>query len=175
MGSFQKGTKMESNEERKYKYYPKKRFYLRMEQLKESIKPGKMTVDIERELKLYSPKKNPLESVRLPPLAAIGPAVMGRLPDEGYADCTEWLSSPVPGFRTQPKLDPTRTIACSEKNSLIYRQDCGLIPKYAGYVPGERFRYGRTYGHLTNNSKEICSIGSKTWGGAVSINIGNGS
>ena len=99
------------------------------EQLKESIKPGKMTVDIERELKLYSPKKNPLESVRLPPLAAIGPAVMGRLPDEGYADCTEWLSSPVPGFRTQPKLDPTRTIACSEKNSLIYRQDCGLIPK----------------------------------------------
>ena len=88
-----------------------------------------MTVDIERELKLYSPKKNPLESVRLPPLAAIGPAVMGRLPDEGYADCTEWLSSPVPGFRTQPKLDPTRTIACSEKNSLIYRQDCGLIPK----------------------------------------------
>ena len=28
--SFQKGTKMESNEERKYKYYPKKRFYLRM-------------------------------------------------------------------------------------------------------------------------------------------------
>jgi len=134
-----------------------------------------MTVDIERELKLYSPKKNPLESVRLPPLAAIGPAVMGRLPDEGYADCTEWLSSPVPGFRTQPKLDPTRTIACSEKNSLIYRQDCGLIPKYAGYVPGERFRYGRTYGHLTNNSKEIGSIGSKTWGGAVSINIGNGS
>merc|ERR1719421_1682717 len=93
-----------------------------IEQLKESIKPGKMTVDIERELKLYSPKKNPLESVRLPPLAAIGPAVMGRLPDEGYADCTEWLSSPVPGFRTQPKLDPTRTIACSEKNSLIYRQ-----------------------------------------------------
>ena len=131
----------------------------------------------------------PLESVKLPPLAAIGPAVMGRLPDEGYADSTKWLSSPVPGMRTQAAFDPTRTIACAQKNSLIYRQNSGLIPKvsqyyihvliriiqYDGYVPGSRFRYGRTYGHLTYNAKEIGAIGSKTWGGAVSINIGNGS
>ena len=42
-------------------------------------------------------------------------------------------------------------------------------------MPGVRFRYGKTYGHLTHNAKEIGHIGSKTWGGAVSINIGNGS
>ena len=34
------------------------------------------------DFQLYSPESKPLDSVRLPPLAAIGPAVMGRLPDK---------------------------------------------------------------------------------------------
>ena len=62
-------------------------------------------------------------------MAAIGPAVMGRLPDKDYHSSTKWLSSPVPGQRTQPDLDPYRLLACREKNSLIYTKNSGLIPK----------------------------------------------
>jgi len=65
----------------------------------------------------------------LPPLAAIGPAVSGRLPDEGYTEKTFWLSSPIPGFRTQQELDPNRKRGLKDKNSLIYRKNSGLIPK----------------------------------------------
>ena len=69
------------------------------------------------------------ECVKLPPLAAIGPAVSGRLPDEGYTEKTFWLSSPIPGFRTQQELDPNRKRGLKDKNSLIYRKNSGLIPK----------------------------------------------
>jgi hypothetical protein len=169
---------MEQNHKNR-KYLPKKKFYLTIEQLKQLDELKKqrtevLTVDVERELKLYSPESTPLDSVRLPPLAAIGPAVMGRLPDEDYPACTKWLSSPVPGCRTQPGLDPYRALACRDKNSLIYTKHSGLIPKYDGYVPGSRFRYGGRYGYLTYNAKEIDAPASKTWGGNTSINIGSG-
>ena len=67
---------MEQGREKR-KYLPKKKFYLTIEQLKQLDELKKqrseiMTVDVERELKLYSPEASPLDSVRLPPLAAIG-------------------------------------------------------------------------------------------------------
>jgi hypothetical protein len=72
-----------------YKYLPKQKFYLNIDQLKDrnSNEENKSLnlVEFERKMGLYVPNKEHLdEYVKLPPLAAIGPAVSGRLPDEGY-------------------------------------------------------------------------------------------
>ncbi|KAM5191811.1 ciliary microtubule inner protein 2B [Mantella aurantiaca] len=34
----------------------------------------------------------------------------------------------------------------------IYLEELGLLPRYTGYVPGYKFQYGHTYGHLTQNA-----------------------
>ncbi|KAM4707470.1 ciliary microtubule inner protein 2B [Discoglossus pictus] len=34
----------------------------------------------------------------------------------------------------------------------IYLESLGLLPRYTGYVPGYKFQYGHTYGHLTHNA-----------------------
>ncbi|KAM9331475.1 ciliary microtubule inner protein 2B [Gastrophryne carolinensis] len=34
----------------------------------------------------------------------------------------------------------------------IYLEQLGLLPRYTGYVPGYKFQYGHTYGHLTHNA-----------------------
>ncbi|XP_008140155.2 protein FAM166B isoform X2 [Eptesicus fuscus] len=36
--------------------------------------------------------------------------------------------------------------------SRIYPQNLGLLPNYGGYVPGYKFQFGRTYGHLTHDA-----------------------
>ncbi|KAM4051199.1 ciliary microtubule inner protein 2B [Anomaloglossus baeobatrachus] len=36
--------------------------------------------------------------------------------------------------------------------SNIYLEQLGLLPRYTGYVPGYKFQYGHTYGHLTQNA-----------------------
>ncbi|XP_075711059.1 ciliary microtubule inner protein 2B [Rhinoderma darwinii] len=36
--------------------------------------------------------------------------------------------------------------------SHIYLEQLGLLPRYTGYVPGYKFQYGHTYGHLTENA-----------------------
>ena len=56
---------MEQGREKR-KYLPKKKFYLTIEQLKQLDELKKqrseiMTVDVERELKLYSPEASPLD------------------------------------------------------------------------------------------------------------------
>jgi hypothetical protein len=33
----------------------------------------------------------------------------------------------------------------------IYPVESGIIPKYTGHIPGERFRFGKTFGFSTNN------------------------
>nr|XP_033785134.1 protein FAM166B [Geotrypetes seraphini] len=33
----------------------------------------------------------------------------------------------------------------------IYHSKLGLLPKYTGYIPGYKFKYGKTYGNLTRN------------------------
>ena len=53
---------------------------------------------------------------------------------------TEWLSSPIPGLRTQREFDLNRKRALREKNSVIYKQDSGLIPKVyltTFFIPNE--------------------------------------
>lgn len=79
-----------------------------------------------------------------------------------------WVSTPVPGMRTIPAYDLYRKSALEIKNNL-YHVHSGLLPKYMGYVPGLKFRYGSTFGMLTYNAKEIGVETSATWGGAVSL------
>ncbi|XP_026478217.1 UPF0605 protein CG18335-like [Ctenocephalides felis] len=35
----------------------------------------------------------------------------------------------------------------------IYREDSGLVPRYTGFVPGLKYRCGKTYGHETFDAK----------------------
>lgn len=36
---------------------------------------------------------------------------------------------------------------------LIYPVESGLVPHYTGHIPGQKFRYGETFGHSTENAK----------------------
>ncbi|CAK8685508.1 unnamed protein product [Clavelina lepadiformis] len=84
-------------------------------------------------------------------------------------EATAWLSTPVPGIRTIERYDLYRRAALDQKNSKVYHIHSGLLPKYMGYVPGLKFRYGSTFGMLTFNAKEVGVGRSSTWGGAVSL------
>ncbi|XP_024618809.1 protein FAM166B isoform X3 [Neophocaena asiaeorientalis asiaeorientalis] len=42
--------------------------------------------------------------------------------------------------------------------SRTYPQNLGLVPKYGGYVPGYKFQFGRTYGHLTHDALGLSTI-----------------
>lgn len=37
----------------------------------------------------------------------------------------------------------------------IYPVETGLVPHYTGHIPGEKFRYGRTFGHSTQDAMNI--------------------
>lgn len=34
----------------------------------------------------------------------------------------------------------------------VYPAESGLVPHYTGHIPGEKFRYGQTFGHSTKNA-----------------------
>ncbi|XP_010844398.1 PREDICTED: protein FAM166B [Bison bison bison] len=42
--------------------------------------------------------------------------------------------------------------------SRTYPQRLGLLPKYGGYVPGYKFQFGRTYGHLTQDALGLSTL-----------------
>ncbi|XP_049566707.1 protein FAM166B isoform X1 [Orcinus orca] len=42
--------------------------------------------------------------------------------------------------------------------SRTYPQNLGLVPKYGGYVPGYKFQFGCTYGHLTHDALGLSTI-----------------
>lgn len=42
----------------------------------------------------------------------------------------------------------------------VYLMDSGLIPRYGGYVPGYKFRHGKTYTALTSNPRGLQSKGA---------------
>lgn len=42
--------------------------------------------------------------------------------------------------------------------SRTYPQNLGLLPNYGGYVPGYKFQFGRTYGHLTQDALGLSTI-----------------
>ncbi|KAB5543792.1 hypothetical protein PHYPO_G00083700 [Pangasianodon hypophthalmus] len=43
----------------------------------------------------------------------------------------------------------------------IYPTHRGLLPHYAGHVPGYKFRYGQTFGQITSNSLDLSGIHRK--------------
>jgi len=99
-----------------------------------------------------------------------------NIPTKVYADsyirtdAAKWKSTPVPGFRTCTYFDQYRRQALKHYDN-VYDRTRGVVPKYGGYVPGLKFRYGSTFGQLTHNAKEIGIERnlSRTWGGAVSL------
>lgn len=66
------------------------------------------------------------------------PALSNRALREFGRMCSE--GKPQKGLKPLPQL------------SRIYPQNLGLLPNYGGYVPGYKFQFGRTYGHLTHDA-----------------------
>merc|ERR1711881_63939 len=99
-----------------------------------------------------------------------------KLPSKAYMetyirhDAAKWKSTPVPGFRTCAYFDKHREDSTRNYNT-IYEKKRGVVPKYGGYVPGLKFRYGSPFGQLTYNARELGmdKNKSRTWGGAVSL------
>ncbi|XP_046399503.1 UPF0605 protein GA14893-like [Ischnura elegans] len=56
----------------------------------------------------------------------------------------EWAPVEIGGIESFPKVSA---------GPVIYPTHVGLIPKYGGHVPGETFRFGRTYGNATRDAK----------------------
>nr|CAD7590749.1 unnamed protein product [Timema genevievae] len=56
---------------------------------------------------------------------------------------TEWAPVNVTRFDPPLALQPT----------VIYHKHVGLVPNYLGHVPGEMFRFGKTYGNDTRDAK----------------------
>ncbi|XP_077986083.1 ciliary microtubule inner protein 2B-like [Glandiceps talaboti] len=60
----------------------------------------------------------------------------------------------VAGNRNQPvTLDRPERIVRDTK--LIYPIKSGLVPHYTGHIPGQKFRYGTTFGHSTLNARRL--------------------
>ncbi|KAH3794742.1 protein FAM166B-like [Dreissena polymorpha] len=53
-------------------------------------------------------------------------------------------SQPITIHRDQPRVKDAK---------LIYPLESGLVPHYTGHIPGQKFRYGETFGHSTENAK----------------------
>lgn len=77
--------------------------------------------------------------------------------------------SALPGQDTVELNDLHRRKAFVMRSNEIYRQNSGILPRYRGYVPGQKFRHSGTFGKLTYNAKEVGLEASKTWGGLTSI------
>lgn len=53
-------------------------------------------------------------------------------------------SQPITIHRPEAKVHDSK---------LIYPVESGLVPHYTGHIPGQKFRYGETFGHSTENAK----------------------
>ncbi|XP_052839148.1 protein FAM166B [Drosophila gunungcola] len=80
-----------------------------------------------------------------------------QLPDEGWCypkndmhfiRSEEWV--PV------EKAGVGRSFA--NPNGVIYPRVVGMIPRYGGHVPGNKFRVGNTYGRSTIDAKRHLSL-----------------
>merc|ERR1711881_526502 len=86
--------------------------------------------------------------------------------DEDSEEYKQTFNTEVPS----KEYDQYRTEAIKKYDS-VYDQERSVLPKYGGYVPGLKFRYGPPFGQLTFNARElgIEANKSRTWGGAVSL------
>ena len=46
----------------------------------------------------------------------------------------------------------SRPLDVCEPSPVIYPQYNGMVPHYTGYIPGEKFRFGHTYGYSTTGT-----------------------
>lgn len=46
----------------------------------------------------------------------------------------------------------------NEGHFVVYHRTTGMIPNYAGHVPGEAFTFGRTYGNATVDAKRWIAL-----------------
>ncbi|XP_034519981.1 protein FAM166B [Ailuropoda melanoleuca] len=54
----------------------------------------------------------------------------------------------------RPQKDPKHLPPLSR----TYPQNLGLLPNYGGYVPGYKFQFGHTYGHLTHDALGLTTL-----------------
>ncbi|XP_028410962.1 protein FAM166B-like isoform X1 [Dendronephthya gigantea] len=47
-----------------------------------------------------------------------------------------------------------RHIVKKNESKPLYLKDTGMVPHYTGHVPGEKFRYGQTFGFSTKNARQ---------------------
>ncbi|XP_078485053.1 ciliary microtubule inner protein 2B [Ciona intestinalis] len=59
---------------------------------------------------------------------------------------------------TQPSSIKRNVVSAPPScNEQIFLIDSGLIPRYAGYVPGQKFRFGHTFGDSTENPLKLAA------------------
>ncbi|KAL4218733.1 hypothetical protein ACF0H5_021321 [Mactra antiquata] len=55
------------------------------------------------------------------------------------------------GLKSEP-ITIHRPVAQVRDSKHIYPVESGLVPHYTGHIPGQKFRYGDTFGHSTENA-----------------------
>lgn len=51
-----------------------------------------------------------------------------------------------------------RNEVAKANTAIVYPVEMGLVPHYTGHIPGEKFRYGNTFGHSTKNAMHNRSV-----------------
>ncbi|WAR30696.1 F166B-like protein [Mya arenaria] len=126
--------------------------------LTEAVQSGKID-------KNAVPSLPPIHSRHITPLKPIAASYTGFVPRArprlgmGYPIIThealnEFTSdtSRLKALKSQP-IKIHRDQAIVRDSKLIYPTESGLVPHYTGHIPGQKFRYGETFGHSTENAK----------------------
>ena len=79
-----------------------------------------------------------------------------------------WIRSPIPGIQVRKEHEGKRN-ELLKKYQRIYGPARGVIPKYMGYVPGVKYRYGGTINAMSLNAREEGLARTRTWAGTVSL------
>lgn len=68
----------------------------------------------------------------------------------------EWCPMEMSGIASS--FSPNNGQQKQHQQSVIYHRTIGMVPSYAGHVPGELFSFGRTYGNATIDAKRWLSL-----------------
>jgi len=110
--------------------------------------------------------KKLLDSLKRPKYKTLGMGIRG---DHIYDPSYIAYYTPSPARDAHQIADLHRRRAMVAKSDVCYPIKSGIIPRYYGYVPGQKFRFGGTFGYLTRNAKEIGYDISRAWGGLTSL------
>jgi len=147
-------------------YIPKYKFHLTNEQ-NELVHGRTCSKKIEKEFQLYeTPSDESLkEMVEMPTNSKNIPGLyVKHESNEG-----SWVRGSTSTNYSKNDLDYHRKLAFHGKENDILKINEGIIPRYAGYVPGNKFKFGNTFYRETINVKEVDVPISTTWGGSLSL------